>query len=51
MKRTLALLRSLRICIGCLIATFKTRLLSGQEHDLSPAELDQRFRILLRCGF
>jgi len=51
MKRTLALLRSVRICIGCLIATFKNRLLSGQEHDLTPTEVDQRFRIMLRCGF
>jgi hypothetical protein len=51
MKRTLVALRSLRIRIRYLIVTINNRLLSAQERDLSPAEIDERFRILLQCGF
>jgi hypothetical protein len=51
MKRTLTLLRLLRISMGYLVATFKNRLLLDQEQDLSPEEIDERFRISLRCGF
>jgi hypothetical protein len=52
MKRTLVALRSLRrIRIRNLIVTINNRLLSAQERDLSPAEIDERFRILLQCGF
>jgi hypothetical protein len=51
MKQMLALLRLLRFRVGCLVTTLKDRLLPDQEQDLSPAEIDERFRISLGCGF
>jgi hypothetical protein len=51
MKRTIVLLRSLRIRTGYLILSFRSRPLSGQEPGLSPAEIEERFWTFLSCGF
>jgi hypothetical protein len=51
MKQMLALLRSLMFRIACLVTTLEDRLLPNQEQELSPAEIDERFKISLGCGF
>ena len=51
MKWAVVLLKSLGVRLGCVFATSNSWLLSAQEQDLTPAEIDERFRMLIQCGF
>jgi hypothetical protein len=51
MKQALGLLKSLWMRMSHTIAAFSRGLLSAQKQDLTPAEIDERFRLLIKCGF
>jgi hypothetical protein len=51
MKWAVVLLKSPGVRLGHVIAAFNSWLLSAQEQDLTPAEIDERFRTLIQCGF